>query len=146
MLINFQLITPEKTVLEKELASLSCSTKMGQITILPHHIPLVAELTPGEIHAKSGTEDFYMFVAGGFVEVKTGNKVVILADAAEHHYEIDEKRAQEAKEKAQKELAEKKSGSPEYAAVAASLERSLTRLNLARKHASRKAPHINSQN
>jgi F-type H+-transporting ATPase subunit epsilon len=143
--ITFQLITPERTVLEKELTSLSCPTTMGLITILPNHITLVAELAPGEIHAKSDKEDFYMFVAGGFVEVKKGNRVVILADAAEHHFEIDAKRAEEARTKAQKDLAEKKIGSQDYAQVAAALERSLSRLNLARKHASRRSPRINSE-
>ncbi len=136
--LNFQLVTPERTVLSQELASLSCPTTMGEITILPNHVPLVAQLQAGEIHAKSGTEDFFMFVSGGFVEIQAGNKVVVLADAAEHHYEIDELRAKEAAERAQKELSEKQVGSQEYAAVSAALERSLGRMNIARKHAKRR--------
>jgi len=49
--IHFQLVTPERTVLNQELDSLSCLTILGQITILPNHIPLVATLTVGELVA-----------------------------------------------------------------------------------------------
>ena len=140
--LHFQLVTPERTVLNQELASLTCPTTLGEITILPGHVPLVAQLQAGEIHAKSEKDDFFMFVSGGFVQVNPDSKVIILADSAEHHYEIDEQRALEAKQRAEKELSEKRTGSQEYAAVAASLEKSLGRINVARKHAHRKAPHI----
>lgn len=140
-LITFQLVTPEKTVLSQELASLTCHTDMGDITILPGHIPLVANLTPGELHTKTADgQESFIFVSGGFVQVNAGNKVIVLADSAEHHYEIDEQRAKEAVERAKKELAEKKMSSEEYAAVAASLERSLGRIHIARKHAHKRGP------
>ncbi len=138
--ISFKLVTPERTVLSQELVSLSCPTELGQITILPHHIPLVANLAPGELHAKTDHDDSFIFVSGGFVEVRAHNEVIVLADSAEHHYEIDAQRAEEAKTKAQKELAEKRVGSEEYAKVAVSLERSLAKINVARKHAHRKSP------
>jgi F-type H+-transporting ATPase subunit epsilon len=116
---------------------------MGEITILPHHVPLVAELKAGELHAKTASDDFFVFVSGGFVQVNEGSKVIVLADSAEHHYEIDAQKAEEAVKRAEKELAERKMSSQEYAAVAASLERSLGRLRVARKHAHRKNPMIN---
>lgn len=161
--INFQLVTPEKTVLTKELVSLSCPTTLGQITILPDHAPLVATLVPGELHAKTEKDEFFLYVAGGFVEVhpirspqrsvgadaqthqtsngvKPATKVIVLADAAEHHHEIDIQRAEEAKKRAEAALKEIKISDEEYAATAASLERSLARMRIQRKHAHRKAP------
>ena len=87
--IHFQLVSPEKTILSEELTSLTCPTSMGQITILPGHTALVANLVPGELHAKSANSDHFVYVAGGFVEVKPGNQVVVLADDAEHSTEID---------------------------------------------------------
>ncbi len=144
--INFQLVTPERTVLQKELTSLSCPTTLGEITILPNHIPLVANLIPGELHAKSGNEDFFLYVAGGFVEVRAQNQVVVLADAAEHHFEISVQQAQEAVSKAQKEMQERKHGmsEQEYAKVAAVLQQSLAKLNIARRRAHTKQPVENS--
>ena len=138
--IHFQLVTPEKTVLAKELTSLSCPTTLGQITVLPGHIPLVATLVPGELVAKNGPEESFINVSGGFVEVRPENQVVVLADAAEHHYESDEQRAQTAMERAKKALAERTVSGEDYAKVAASLEKSLMRLHITRKHAHRKAP------
>ena len=143
-LINFQLVTPEKTVLQKELASLSCPTALGQITILPGHIPLVATLTPGELHVKTENDDSFIFVAGGFVEVRPNNQVVVLADAAEHHFEIDQKQAEAAKAKAEKAMKDRSTMSEqEYAKVAAALKQSLARLHIARRHARRKQDVIN---
>lgn len=137
--ISFQLVTPDRTVLSKELDSLSCPTAMGQITILPQHEALVATLAPGELHAKAGTEDFYIHVEGGFVEVKAGSKVVVLADAAQHHYEIDVKKTEEAVQRAKTAMTEERLSVEEYARVAALLSKNLSRLNVAKKHSHRRS-------
>ena len=113
---------------------------MGQITILPGHIPLVANLVAGELHAKTDHDDFYLFVAGGFVQVRPGNKVVILADDAEHHYAIDVQKAEEAHERARKAMAEKQVSSQDYARIAASLQQNAARITIARRHAHRHNP------
>lgn len=139
-LIKFKLVTPERVLLEEEVESLSCPTSLGQITILPHHIPLVATLVPGEISGRKEGEEYFIAVSGGFVEVRQNNEIVVLADAAEHHYEIDVERAEQARQRAQKSMAESVASDEEYAKVAASLERSLARLNIARKRAHRKGP------
>lgn len=139
-ILNLKLITPEKVVLEKEITSLTCPTPLGEITILPKHAQLVATLIPGEIHAKTQNEDFFLHVSGGFVEVKQGNKVVILADAAEHAYEIDKQRAEEAKIRAEDAIKESKLAGEEYAKVASALERSMSRIKIHRKYAHRKTP------
>jgi len=138
--LHFQLVTPEKMVLDEDLDSLSCPTSLGQITILPGHVPLVANLVPGELIARSGKDERNLSVSGGFVEIRPNDQIVVLADEAEHYYEIDIQKAEEAKKRAQKAMDEAKMYSEEYAAAAAALEKSLIRLNIARKHAHRKSP------
>lgn len=138
--INLKLVTPERTVLSKELESLSCPTALGQITILPNHAPLVATLIPGELVARNQGEEFFINVTGGFIQIDKNSTVTILADAAEHFFEINLDRAEEARKRAAAKLREVKSSDQEYAKVAASLEKSLMRINIARKRASRKAP------
>lgn len=138
--IHFQLVTPERTLLTKELESLSCPTSLGQITILANHEPLVANLVPGELIATSNGQKEYINVTGGFIQVKKNNDITVLADAAEHAYEIDEQRAKAAKERAEKTMTESKLSNEEYARVAASLEKSLTRINISRKRAHRRNP------
>lgn len=143
--LDFQLVTPERTVLNEELDSLSCPTTLGQITILPNHIPLVATLTAGELVAKTDGKDNFIHVSGGFIEVRPGNKIVALADAAEHHYEIDVQKTEEAVKRAQTAMKETKMSSAEYARVAASLNQSLSRLNIARKHSHRRTAPITGE-
>jgi F-type H+-transporting ATPase subunit epsilon len=143
--LSFQLVTPERTVLNEELDSLSCPTTLGQITILPGHIPLVATLTAGELVAKSGGKESNIAVTGGFIEVRANNQVVALADAAEHHYEIDVKRTEEAIKRARTAMKETKMSSAEYAKVAASLNQSLSRLNIARKHSHQRTTPITGE-
>lgn len=143
--INFKLVTPEKTVLTQELASLTCPTTLGYITILPNHIPLVATLTPGELVAKTKDgEESFIVVTGGFVQINANSEVIILADSAEHHFEIDQQRAEAARAKAEKEIAERKMSDEEFAKVSAALERSLVRINVVKRRAGRRNPIANS--
>lgn len=132
--IKFRIATPERVVYESEVDSVTCPTEMGEITILPNHIPLVSNLKPGELKVIENGQDKYIAVAGGFVEVRPNNEVIILADAAEHAEEIDIAKAEQARERAQKAMAEQTLSGEEYAATAAALERSLARLRVARRH------------
>jgi len=126
--LHFEIITPDKTVYSDEIDQITLPTRDGEITILPNHIPLVAPTKPGEITIKKGSETHHMAVMGGFVEV-SDNKVRLLADAAELADEIDERRAQEALERAQKAKFEAKDDVAFIDATAA-LERALSRLKI----------------
>ena|SRR3989338_142361 len=140
--IRFQITTPERTVFQDEIESVSLPTAMGQITVLVNHIPLVASLEPGELIIRKDGQEINMAVAGGLVEVRDNNHVVVLADTAEHAAEIDEQRAEEARKRAEELLKEKMGDAKEYAAVAAKLQRELARLKVARKHRNRKGIKI----
>jgi len=132
--LKLKIATPERVVYEADADSVTCMTELGEVSILPDHIPLVANLKAGELRIIAAGPKKNIFVAGGFLEVRPGNEVVILADAAEHVAEIDLSRAEEAKNRAKKAMAEQTMGREEYATAAAALERSLARLRVARKH------------
>lgn len=136
--INFQIATPERIVYQDEIDQVTVDTKMGQITILPHHLPLVATLVPGELLLKKDGQEVPIAISGGFIEVQKGNKVVVLADTAERFEEIDETRAQEALEKAKKLMSEKHREAVDYTALAVKLEKELARLKVKRKYRSRR--------
>lgn len=131
--IKFQIVTPERIVLEEEIKQVTVPTQMGEITVLPGHIPLVAALSAGEIRAKKNGEEILMAVSGGFLEVSK-NKVVILADTAERAEEIDAKRAEEARARAEHLKEEKRFDRVEFAALQARIEKELARLKVARRH------------
>ena len=104
--MKFQIVTPEKTVSSDEIQQVSLPTPDGEITILPHHIPLVTILKPGELRYVKNKEEISLAVSGGFVEVRDDGSVVVLADTAEHAAEIDLARAEEARNRAAKLMTE----------------------------------------
>jgi len=136
--LEFKIATPERVVFEdKAVESITLPTKMGEITVLPDHLPLVSSLVSGEIKVKIGGKEISMAVSGGFIEVKPG-QVVVLADTAERAEEIDEKRAEEARTRAKKLMEEQKVEAEDYAGLAAKIERELARIKVVRKHRERK--------
>lgn len=135
--IHFQIITPERIVYDEEVDSITLPTLVGEITVLPHHHPLISALKSGELRIKKGNEEFVMAVSGGFIQVQPKSKVVVLVDTAERAEEISEERAEEARKRAEEILKEKRLDKAEMATAAAALERSLVRLKVARKRRAR---------
>ncbi len=88
--INFEIVTPEKTVLKEEIVEVTIPTESGEITVLPKHAPLVSVLKSGVLSFKKGDgSSSVAFVSGGFVEV-LNDKVVVLADVADRAEDLDE--------------------------------------------------------
>lgn len=124
-LIKFQIVTPERMVLEENIRQVSVPTKDGEITVLPEHIPLVAGLLPGVVEIKTEKgETEIMAISGGFIEVQK-DKVVILADTAERGHEIDLARAEEARRRA--EDLKEKAEHGQFADISAKIEKELAR-------------------
>jgi len=135
--LKLKIVTPEKILFEKIVSQISVSTVMGEITILPNHIPLVSQLAPGEIVVKiNKDEEDLMAVSGGFVEVLP-DQVVILADTAERAEDIDEARAEEARQKAEEILKTKVTDAASFAIFTAQIEKEIARLKVARKYKKR---------
>ncbi|MDP2789529.1 MAG: F0F1 ATP synthase subunit epsilon [bacterium] len=131
--LHLTITTPERIVLESEVSSVNVPTVDGEIGLLPDHIPLVSLLAPGELHAvTTAGEEQIMAVSGGFIEVRD-NQVVILADTAEHAHEIDEQRAEEARQKAQQIMTERATDDVGFADAQAAMAKELARLKVVRK-------------
>lgn len=132
--LKLKIVTPEKILFEQTVAQVSVSTVLGEITILPNHIPLVSQLSPGEIVVKTnGNEEDLMAVSGGFIEVLP-DQVVILADTAERAEDIDEERAEAARQKAEEVLKTKVADAESFAMFTAQIEKEMARLKVARKY------------
>lgn len=101
---RLEIVSAERSVFADDVDSLTAPGVEGQLTVLPHHAPLLTQLQPGEITVRKGGQETVMVVTGGFLEV-LGNKAVILADAAEKAEEIDVDRAEAAMKRAQDALA-----------------------------------------
>ncbi|HKK54116.1 MAG TPA: ATP synthase F1 subunit epsilon [Patescibacteria group bacterium] len=126
--INFEIVTPERTILKTKIFQVTVPTQEGDITVLPEHTPLVSSLKTGvlEITKEDGNIEI-MSVAGGFLEVLL-DKVVVLADNADRAQEIDEKETEKARRRAEDILKNLRDDDKEmFAEVSAQLERELAK-------------------
>lgn len=104
-----EIVTPEKIVYTNEVEMVIAPTLDGEVGILPLHAPLVTVLRPGELRVRyNDNKDVEWFaVSGGYLQVHQ-DKVIVLADAAEHASRVDVDRARRAKELAEQRMAEMK--------------------------------------
>jgi F-type H+-transporting ATPase subunit epsilon len=144
--LKLKIITPEKLILEEMVDQVSIPTTLGEITVLPDHVPLITDVTSGDIVAFVKGEHIPMAVVGGFLEVKPFDsaqgkqtEVTILADFAEHVSSLGDNEIELAKNKAEelKKLMENKD-IVDYEHFATELERSLTRVRIADKWKTKK--------
>ena len=128
---QLEIVTPEKMVVKESAEEAKIPGKQGYLGILPGHAPLITELAVGEITYRAGGATHRLAVAWGFAEVLP-DKVTILAETAERPQEIDVKRAEQAKAKAEELL---KAGKTEddFTKAEGQLQRAETRLAVAKE-------------
>jgi F-type H+-transporting ATPase subunit epsilon len=128
---QLEIVTPEKMVVRDVAEEMQIPGKDGYLGILPGHAPLITELAVGEITYLKDNYTHHLSVAWGFAEVLP-NKVTILAETAERAEEIDARRAQEAKQRAESHLTTCNT-EEDFNRTAGDLQRAETRLEVATK-------------
>jgi F-type H+-transporting ATPase subunit epsilon len=123
-------------LVDEEVDEVSAPGALGEFGVLPNHISFLSLLEPGEMAYQQGATKTYLAVSGGYGEV-LDNVMTVLAPAAEFAAEIDGARAQRAKERAEKRLAELNFGEKEFDAAEVALRRALIRLQVASREARR---------
>lgn len=105
----------------------------GGQCFLAHHANTVMPIDVGELTIKTANgEKISALIGSGFLEF-LNNTCKIVCVSAELPEEIDEKRAQEAKERAEEELRQKLS-QMEYNATKANLARAMERIKVKNRH------------
>lgn len=130
--LRLEIVTPEARVFSDDVDFVTLPGVEGEMGVYPSHLPLMTQVTHGEIVARKGAVDHHLAIGEGFVEI-TGQRVAVLTDMALHADQIDEAKAEEARRRAEARLLEKLSDE-ETALVQASLAHALTQLNLKRRH------------
>lgn len=130
--IMLEVVTPDKLVFSEKVDIVIAPGSEGEFGVLSNHIPFLSTLAEGELRYRQGKELHFMAVAGGFAEVLP-DKVTVLAESAEVAREIDIDRAQKARERAEKRLAETKRAELDHARAESALRRALVRLRVAEK-------------
>ena len=131
---GLKIIASDKVFYEGKCQNLILPMEDGQFSILAHHENMVVAVANGELHLKTPEGEWITAaVSRGFAEI-INNRVSVLVNSAERPEEIDVKRAEEAKERAQERLRQKQS-IQEYYLSQASLARAMTRLKTSKdKH------------
>jgi F-type H+-transporting ATPase subunit epsilon len=130
--LKLEIVTPEGTIFSEDADFVILQGADGQVTILPGHVPLMSQLTPGEMVVRQAGLDRFLAVGAGLAFVK-GDRLSVLTDMAVSAENIDEARAEEARQRAAARLREK-IADEEVASVNASLARSLAQLQVKRRH------------
>ena len=105
-LFDLKVITPERVFFEGPVTMVEFNTTEGEIGVLKGHIPLTVIVDPGILTITTEEGPRNAALHAGFAEILP-NRVTILAELVEWPSEIDAKRAEAAKERAEIRLAHK---------------------------------------
>ncbi len=126
-----EVINVDNSVFSGEALMVSTKSQVGELGILPGHIPLLAALKPGyvKIDCANGEQELIL-ITGGFVEVQP-EKVTLLVDGAERGHSIEEIQIRSAEKAA--EDADSGSTEVDYAKAHAELLEATARLRMVKK-------------
>ncbi|HNZ97943.1 F0F1 ATP synthase subunit epsilon [Ruminococcus sp.] len=129
---HLEIIATDRIFFSGEVEHLVITAIDGLLGIMAGHEPLVTSLPTGELKYLVNGEWKYAAISEGFIQVMPDSSI-ILADTCELPEEIDIKRAQEARERAEERLRQKQS-IKEYYETQAALNRAMNRLKISQKH------------
>jgi len=104
--LRVELITPEGPVFVDDARMVVVPGKAGELGVLPRHIPLIAQLKPGETRVRTVDDQWLTFATGaGYFKVQH-DRASVLVESALPAASIDADRARSDLEAAQARLAE----------------------------------------
>ncbi len=126
------IVSAEEEIFSGQVEMVVATGTIGELGILPGHTPLLTGVRPGPVRLilEGGEEEIY-FASGGYLEVQP-TTIQILADTALRAEDLDEVAAQEAKNKAEQELADQKADL-DFARVMADLQEQAAMLRTIQK-------------
>ena len=134
--IHLRIVTPDRTIVDRKVASVSFVGTDGEYGVLPRHAPLmtgIAQSGTATIVETDGTSDD-MFISDGFAQVQN-NVLTLVCEAGELAGEIDLDRVKRKEQEARDKMAGLNRLSQEFLKAEASLRKALARERLVRKRA-----------
>jgi F-type H+-transporting ATPase subunit epsilon len=132
MTMHCDIVSAEKSIFSGLVEMVVAAGSLGDLGIAPGHAPLLTALIPGPVRIiLAGGEEEIFYVSGGFLEVQR-NVVTLLADTALRAGDVDEAAALEAKEEAERAMADQTSDF-EYGRAAAQLAEAAAQLRALRQ-------------
>jgi F-type H+-transporting ATPase subunit epsilon len=126
-----EILTPERSFFVDMIQSIIFNTDDGEMSIQKGHEVMVVNVLPGEVRINKGNKWVACAVAEGFIEVRP-DETIMFTQTAEWPEEIDIKRAERAKERAEERMRQKQS-EEEYRRSKIALARAMARLSLSKR-------------
>jgi F-type H+-transporting ATPase subunit epsilon len=130
---TLSVVSPDQSVVEQLVTSVVAPGTEGYFGIQAGHISLVAALKPGLLEYKANNQTGYIYIGGGFAEVRP-DKMTVLADEASLAEELSVEKAEQMLERARKEL-RSDAGTMTQSDAVQEVERAIQRLRAARLNA-----------
>lgn len=127
-----EIIASDRVFFTGQCESLVFPGMDGEQGVWANHERTVTCVKAGELKCKIDGEWKYAAISDGYAEI-SGDHVVIIADTVEKPEEIDRKRAEEAKLRAEERMRQKQS-IMEYYHTQAALNKAMNRLKVNQKH------------
>ena len=107
--IHVDVVSAEESIFSGEAKFVALPGEAGELGIYPRHTPLITRIRPGSVRITTadGNEEF-VFVAGGILEVQP-NGVTVLSDTAVRGKDLDEEKANQARQAAEEAVRNAKS-------------------------------------
>ena len=128
---HLEVVTPDRQFYIGDADSLVLPAIDGYMGVEAGHEPVVTAVVPGELKYRSEGAWTHAVVSQGLAEIMP-DRVMVLVSAAERPEDIDLKRAEAARERAEERLKQKLSVRDYYNSKAA-LARAMARLKAARR-------------
>lgn len=128
---SLEIVTPDRQFFTGQAEALILPILDGAYGVEPGHEPVVTAIEPGELRYKTGGQWHVASVSSGFAEIMPDYAILLVA-AAERPEEIDQRRAEAARERAEERLRQKGS-IQEYHSSKAALARAMARLKAVRR-------------
>ena len=102
--IHVDVVSAEESIFSGEARFVALPGEAGELGIYPRHTPLITRIKAGSVRIEKadGGEEF-VFVAGGILEVQP-NCVTVLSDTAIRGKDLDEGKANTAKQAAEETI------------------------------------------
>jgi F-type H+-transporting ATPase subunit epsilon len=151
---RLRVLSPLGTAFQGNAVSATLPTLEGEITILAHHMPMVAVLADGEMIVNTGQKEVSIAIAGGFLETALADapkapgaapdaehgglwEATVLSDFATESDSIEIARAEAAKARAEQLLSERKERADQLM-VERDMQRAILQLKVAEKTRTRR--------
>lgn len=134
-LLKVSVVTPDGIIYDKQTDVLELRAVDGEITIMFDHLPIISPLAIGDVRVKNNKKFEHIAVNGGYIEF-SDNEATIIADSAELASNIDVKRAESAKTRAEMHLkdAEISHNKNDKLRAEVALRRAINRINIKQKY------------